>query len=330
VTTPVPHETVGLRAEHLARQLMARRTKVFALPESALRERLLAPRPARARVEVYVPPVGEVRPSAMGWGPTGPVESRPAAPRVTQDAAWAGSGSVATGSREGRAHQPVDVPAATSYGREAEVAEAWAGERLPAAIQDRLRPTMGHEVADVVVHTGDAATTWARGHGADAVTVGTDVYWAGGPPATDHAGDSELLRHEVWHAVQSTRPGTSWRRSTPAGREAEERQAGVHVHAVGLPTGLSPTMGYADAPAGNPSTPTRPQPAARTATRPAGTPPATTATPAAPAQQLMPGVRDPEPPDLPGQAAPPPRAVSPEAMYHEVLRQLRRDKERGA
>ena len=328
-----PYPTLGPHVEHLARQLMARRTRVLALQESALRERLLAPRPVRARVEVYVPPVGEVRPSAMGWGTTGPGQSWPAAPRVPPDAVWAGPGSVSAGSREGRAHEPVVVPAAGSYARESEVGGVFTqalatAERLPAVVQDRLRPTLGHEVADVVVHTGEAASTLARSRGADAVTVGTDVYWADSSPATDQAGDAELLRHEVWHAVQSTRPGTSWRRSTPAGREAEERQAGAHAQAIDLPTGLSPTVGFAGAPVGNLPAPTRPQPAPQTwstPTQPTGVPAA-----AAPAQQPMPGVRDPEPLALPGQATPPARGVSPEAMYHEVLRQLRRDKERGA
>ncbi|MGW6194623.1 eCIS core domain-containing protein [Kribbella sp. NPDC055110] len=308
----------------MARQLIAQRTKVLALQESALRGRLLAPRPVRSRIEVRVPPVGEVRPSAMGWGDTSPEQPQPPAPRV---ALWAAPDSMSAGSPE---VEPVVVPAQASYARESVAGGAFTrtratAERLPAAVQDRLRPTLGHEVADVVVHTGEGPSALARGRGADAVTVGTDVYWADCPPATDHAGDADLLRHEVWHAVQSTRPGTSWRRSTPAGRAAEERQAGAYAQAVDLPTGLSPTVAYRGAPVGNLPAPTRPQPAAETTTGPYGVPPA-----AAPAQQAMPGVRDPQPPALPEQAMHPPRAVSAEATYQEVLRQLRRDRERGA
>jgi hypothetical protein len=331
MTSP-PASHLGPRAKHLARQLMARRTKVLALQQSALRERLLVPRPVRSRVEVNVAPVGEVRPFGLDWGNAGPGQSRPAVQRSTRDAVWAEADSVSAGSREGGTRESV-VPAAASYAREPEVGgvfkQATAG-RLPAAVQDRLRPTLGDGVRDVVVHTGETASALPRG--ADAVTVGTDVYWADGSPATDHAGDAELLRHEVWHAVQSTRPGTSWRRSTPAGREAEERQAGAYAQAVDLPIGLSPTMGFAGAPDGDllepTRPPTRPQPAPQTWSTPTG--PTGVPGRAAPDRQPMPGVRDPQPPALPGQATPPPRVISPEAMYQEVLRQLRRDKERGA
>jgi hypothetical protein len=148
--SPAQYPTLGPRVEHLARQLMAQRTKVLALQESALHERLLARRPVRARIEVYVPPVGEVRPSAMAWGTTGPAQSRLAAPRVTGDAVWTGPDDVSAGSREGPVREPIVVPAA-SYPREREVGgdftQPWAtAERLPAAVQDQLRPTLGHEV----------------------------------------------------------------------------------------------------------------------------------------------------------------------------------------
>jgi hypothetical protein len=100
-----------------------------------------------------------------------------------------------------------------------------AGRALPSDVTARLRGIVGGGVDAVRVHDDDAADARARAHRADAVTVGSDVYFRAGKLRPREPRGFALLAHEATHVVERMRPGASWRRSTAGGAGQEERLA---------------------------------------------------------------------------------------------------------
>lgn len=86
------------------------------------------------------------------------------------------------------------------------------GSPLPAAVRADMEHRLGHDFADVRIHTDAAAAETAREVEAHAYTVGRHVVFAAGrfDPATP--GGRRLLAHELSHAADAG-PGTA----TPAG-----------------------------------------------------------------------------------------------------------------
>jgi hypothetical protein len=77
-----------------------------------------------------------------------------------------------------------------------------AGSGLPSALRSRLESATGADLGGVQVHTGAAAQAASAELGAEAWTLGTDLYFAAdtyapGTPAGDH-----LIAHEIAHVVQ--------------------------------------------------------------------------------------------------------------------------------
>jgi len=106
------------------------------------------------------------------------------------------------------------------------------GRPLAADVRARLREVAGDSADALRVHDDDAADALARGHRADAVTLGRDVYFRQGRfrPRDDRG--FALLAHEATHVLALLRPGTAWRRATGAGVAAEETDALTRERAI--------------------------------------------------------------------------------------------------
>lgn len=79
---------------------------------------------------------------------------------------------------------------------------ASAGRPLEAGIRDQLSANLGHDFSAVRVHTGPEADRSARGIGALAYTVGTDVVFSHGAYDPLSASGRSLLAHELAHVAQ--------------------------------------------------------------------------------------------------------------------------------
>ena len=93
-------------------------------------------------------------------------------------------------------------------------------EPLPESARSDLRPFVG-DVGDVRLHHGAASARAAEAIGADAFTVGRDVYFGQGQYAPDSPAGQALLAHELTHVRQQSAPGIQ-RAADP---EAEARAA---------------------------------------------------------------------------------------------------------
>jgi Domain of unknown function (DUF4157) len=96
---------------------------------------------------------------------------------------------------------------------------------VPWDIRARLRRLLGLGADALRAHAGDRADALARAHRADAVTVGSDVFFARGRFQPQAPAGFALLAHEATHVVEGADANASWRRSTAAGVAAEEQRA---------------------------------------------------------------------------------------------------------
>jgi hypothetical protein len=191
------------------------------------------------------------------------------------------------------------------------------GEPLPSDVVARLRTVVGPGVETIRVHDGDAADEAARTHRADAVTVGSEVFFRQGRFKPRDPAGFALLVHEATHVVERFRPGASWRRATTGAAAAEEQRA--------LAGELSVLPGWAPGPAVDryllAPTAQQPMPSA-----PQATPSAHTAAPAA--RPMTAAVDRPTAP-----AGRPQPALDVEALrgriMRDLMRQLRDEFERG-
>ncbi len=99
------------------------------------------------------------------------------------------------------------------------------GRPVPADVRSRLRDVAGPGADAMRVHHDGAADALARTHHADAVTVGTDVYFRDGRYRPDDERGFGLLAHEATHVLALLRPDAAWNRATGAGARAEEEHA---------------------------------------------------------------------------------------------------------
>ena len=81
------------------------------------------------------------------------------------------------------------------------------GRALGAEQRALFRPLIGEGFADARIHTGPAAATTATALGADAFTIGRDVFFARGKFDPGTARGRALLAHELTHVRQQTAPG---------------------------------------------------------------------------------------------------------------------------
>jgi hypothetical protein len=81
------------------------------------------------------------------------------------------------------------------------------GEALSAGLRERLAGHLGADLARVRVHTDGFAARAAAALGANAFTVGDDVFFGRGRWAPDRPGGLRLLAHELAHTLQQRGAG---------------------------------------------------------------------------------------------------------------------------
>jgi hypothetical protein len=87
----------------------------------------------------------------------------------------------------------------------AAAAVADGGSPLPAGLRADFEPRLGHDLSAVRLHDDAAAGAAARGIGARAFTLGTDIAFAPGELAPQTKAGRRLLAHELAHVVQQAR-----------------------------------------------------------------------------------------------------------------------------
>jgi hypothetical protein len=187
---------------------------------------------------------------------------------------------------------------------------------LPGDVTERLRAVVGADLPPLRVRADAAADAVARAHGADAVTMGDEVFFRDGRLAPSEPEGFALLAHEAWHVRQNS-TAASWDRATAGGKAAEEQRA--HAHEWAALDGGRPRVA--------PDFPDRgtvpgrvPQPVSHT-----GSPPQALATAATPMTAAT--DRTIEPTAAP--AAFPDVAELSDTIYRDLLRRIKSDVERG-
>ena len=114
------------------------------------------------------------------------------------------------------------------------------GRPVEPLVRERLRIEVGSAADLVRVHDDPGADALARRHGADAVTLGTDVHFReGGYRPADRHGFG-LLVHEAGHVAAALEPAAALRRSTGPGRAEEERRVAGRERAAVTRSGPPP------------------------------------------------------------------------------------------
>jgi hypothetical protein len=90
-----------------------------------------------------------------------------------------------------------------------------------------MEGALGADLSDVRVHDDEAARESARALGAEAYTVGRDVFM--GPSRTAGPGNAELVAHELTHAVQAEAPAGRPVGAAASLAEQEAEEAGKAV-----------------------------------------------------------------------------------------------------
>ena len=79
------------------------------------------------------------------------------------------------------------------------------GIRLYASLKNQFEILFGANFSGVVIHTGRYANELTRATNADAVTIGSHIYFSDGKYAPDTEDGMRLLAHELQHVVQNIR-----------------------------------------------------------------------------------------------------------------------------
>ena len=74
--------------------------------------------------------------------------------------------------------------------------------KLDSVLKNQFELAFNADFSDVRLHTGAYADEITREHGADAVTIGYDIYFAGGKYRADTQEGINLLAHELQHVIQ--------------------------------------------------------------------------------------------------------------------------------
>jgi len=117
------------------------------------------------------------------------------------------------------------------------------GSPLPAPVRADMERRLGHDFADVRIHTGDAAARSAHAVTAEAFTVGRQVVFAAGRYSPDSQAGRRLLLHELTHVAQNgtgnPQPAGRLRVSSPD-EPAEQHAAAVAPSSTPAPAGSPP------------------------------------------------------------------------------------------
>lgn len=99
------------------------------------------------------------------------------------------------------------------------------GQRLPASLQHQLQGFIGRGTEAIRIHDDAKSDAFAQTQRADAVTVGSHIFFRQGRFRPQEDKGFALLTHEALHVVKAMQPGTAWRRATQAGVQEEEQEA---------------------------------------------------------------------------------------------------------
>ena len=100
------------------------------------------------------------------------------------------------------------------------------GAPLSRDVRPRMEPAMGHDLSSVRVHTSGESAEAARGFGARAFTVGSDVHFNAGEFTPGTKEGDKLLAHELTHVVQGQQSGVQ-RKANGDEHAAEEHAEGA-------------------------------------------------------------------------------------------------------
>ncbi|MEZ4363305.1 MAG: DUF4157 domain-containing protein [Kofleriaceae bacterium] len=232
----------------------------------------------------------DARPARDVPAPGAPAAREPARLRVVDDLAWSGALARRSGAHDARA-PAADARTWPRRGRADSAAARWAppskvaarptpgglvdpeqdrgehaleraltlvradGEGAPLASSVRLSldAELGEVSARARVHTSSLAAEAAQLLGAQAFTVGRDIYFADGQYAPDTAAGVRLLRHELTHVAQHERGelaahGDAKVLAPSSAQEAEAHAAEHRAPGVGASTAIASPAGAKNAP----------------------------------------------------------------------------------
>jgi hypothetical protein len=104
------------------------------------------------------------------------------------------------------------------------------GQPLDRAVRRTFELGFGADFSDVRLHDDAASQRTALALGAEAFTIGRDIYFAPNRLSTDSMRGRELLAHELAHAVQQRRGDSTSGAQSGSSEQAAARAAGEVVH----------------------------------------------------------------------------------------------------
>ncbi|WP_207931329.1 DUF4157 domain-containing protein, partial [Streptomyces sp. 8K308] len=122
-----------------------------------------------------------------------------------------------------------------------------AGQPLDPGVRRELEQRLGHDFSRVRLHTDRDAAALTELLGADAVTVGENVFFADGAYRPDTADGRRLLAHELLHTVQAPHALGTLRAGRDLGavslpHEPMEREAEAGAHSVEAEVAPTPAV----------------------------------------------------------------------------------------
>jgi hypothetical protein len=117
------------------------------------------------------------------------------------------------------------------------------GEGLDTATRSAMEPRFGFNFADVRIHVDNASTAAL---GANAYTIGNDIYLRDDQSRPDTPAGERLLAHELTHVVQQARYGAPETSTVSHSNDASETEASDNADRVML--GASPNVAASPAP----------------------------------------------------------------------------------
>jgi hypothetical protein len=99
------------------------------------------------------------------------------------------------------------------------------GQPLAAETRAIMEPRFGFDFGQIRIFSGDDAMEGARGLGAEAYTMGTNIVFGAGQYAPDTEAGQRLLAHELTHVVQQSRSQGGGNALVSQSSDAAEREA---------------------------------------------------------------------------------------------------------
>jgi hypothetical protein len=99
------------------------------------------------------------------------------------------------------------------------------GQPLPSSIKQQLQSFVGPGTETIRIHDDGESDALAQASRADAVTLGSHIFFRQGRFRPQEDEGFALLTHEALHVVRVMQSGTAWRRATQAGIQEEEQEA---------------------------------------------------------------------------------------------------------